>query len=363
VILVGWMRRIVARARELESWTEWIYPRRRLRFTRDGWFFLVVTMAIGLAELNTGHNLFYLLFAMLVSLIVVSGLLSERAVRHLHVERRLPREVFARSPAVIEVRIRNESPRRTSYAVEVRDSLESGERFVVGRVIRLDPGAQRSVHALRTFEHRGRRRFRSIHLVTRFPFGLFEKTRILRIREEVVVFPAVEGGAASGASLDSGARPLRRHRLGEETLNLRPLVPDDDHRMIHWRSSARRGELFVREPGQSVDRPVAVFLDDGAAPGPAFERSIERAASMVWSTVRDGRRVDLYTHDAAFPGLARDTLRVAFAFLAELAVSPRAREGAGLARFRAEVARGAGGVIVSAGEPPASDGAEILRVA
>jgi uncharacterized protein (DUF58 family) len=360
-----WLRRLVARAREIETWTEWIYPHRRLRFTRDGWFFLGVTMAIGLAALNTGHNLFYLIFAMLVSLIIVSGLLSERTVRHLRVERRLPREVFARTPAVIELRVTNAGRRRTSFGVEIRDALESepGERRVVGRITRLGPGEMRTLHALWTFDRRGRRRFRSIHLVTRFPFGLFEKTRIVRLPAEVVVFPAVDSGEARGASLDASERPLRRHRLGDETLNLRPLLPDDDHRWIHWKSSARRGELFVREPGQSEERPVAVFVDDGVAPGDAFERALERAATLVWSGVRSSRRIDLYTRDAAFPGLTRDSLRVAFAFLAEITASPGRASGAGLGRFRAEIARGIGGIVVTSGEPPVAGEASVLRVA
>jgi uncharacterized protein (DUF58 family) len=349
--------------RKRETWTEWIYPYRRLRFTRDGWFFLVITMAIGLAALNTGHNLFYLVFAMLVSLIVVSGLLSERAVRGLRVERRLPREVFARTPAVVELRLRNASTRRTSYAVDVCDGLEGEPRRVVGRLARLEPGASRNLHAVWTFERRGRHRFRTIHLVTRFPFGLFEKTRILPLGDEVVVFPSVDGERGRGASLDASSRPMRKHRLGEETLAVRPMLPEDDHRMIHWRSSARAGELLVRDPGQSADRPVAIFLENRVPAGDAFERSVDRAASLLWEGARDGRVVHLFTHEAAFPGLGRDSLRVALAFLAEIEAVPGARGGDGLARWRGEIARGVGGIVVTAGEAPSTEGATVLRVA
>ncbi len=352
-----------ASARRRESWTEWIYPYRRLRFTRDGWFFLLVTMAIGLAALNTGHNLFYLVFAMLVSLIVVSGLLSERAIRGLRVERRLPREVFARTPAVVELLVRNASPRRTSYAVEILDGLEGEDRRVIGRISRLEPGAERHFHGLWTFPRRGRRGFRSIHVVTRFPFGLFAKTRILPIADSVVVFPTVEGEAARGVSLDPTSRAMRKHRLGEETFAVRPMLVEDDHRMIHWRSSARVGELLVREPGRSGDHPVAIFLDDRVSAGEAFERSIERTASLLWRGVQEGRVVHLFTHDAAFPGLGRDSLRVAFGFLAELAAARDLRGGEGLARWQAELARGVGGILITAGTAPSADGATVLHVA
>src|SRR6185503_8456754 len=175
-------------------------------------------------------------------------------------------------------------------------------------------GGTRSLHALWTFERRGRRGFRTIHLVTRFPFGFFEKTRIVPLRDTILVFPAVEGKHARGSSLDSSSRPIRKHRLGEETLAVRPMVAEDDHRLIHWKSSARADELLVRDPGQSVDRPVAIFFDDRVAPGDRFERALERAAALLWRGVEDGRVVHLFTHDAAFPALGRASLRVALGF-------------------------------------------------
>jgi uncharacterized protein (DUF58 family) len=359
-------RRIAAairrRAAEIESWAEWFYPYRSLHLTRDGGFFLAVTFAIGLAALNTGHNLFYLIFAMLVSLIVVSGILSERSVKPIRVERRLPQEIFARSAGVFEVRLRNAS-RRAAYAIEVREAADRGARRSVGFVTRLEPGAERTFHALWTFEGRGRHRFRSLHLVTRFPFGLFEKVRIVPIPCDFLVYPAIGREEDRARAAESKHSPVRRDRLGEELLHLRPFLAEDDWRLIHWRVTARAGELMVKEQGRALDRPVAVFFDDRGPAGPTFERAIERATALVWQASRDGKRVDLYTFTASFRALGRDSLRRAFAFLAE--VEP-ARTEAGeqqLVRWRAEIARGAAGVFVTAGDPPAIPPGTCVRVA
>ncbi|MGH7897821.1 MAG: hypothetical protein ACREQQ_07705, partial [Candidatus Binatia bacterium] len=232
--LYGRLRR---RAERIESWLEWIYPYRRLNLTREGWFFLAVTMAIGMAALNTGHNLFYLVFAMLVSLIVVSGLLSERAVKSLRLERRFPAEVFAKSAAAVEVRVKNASKRRASYAVEIRDGVLGEPRRRVGFIDRLDPGAERMFPSLWSFQRRGRQPFQNLHLVTRFPFGLFEKTRIVPLAEECLVYPSVgrEGGRRAGVGSTDSA--LRKHRLGQEILGLRAKLPEDDVRHVHWRVS------------------------------------------------------------------------------------------------------------------------------
>jgi uncharacterized protein (DUF58 family) len=131
-------------SKDLEAWVERLYPYRRLRLTRAGWFFLVVTIAIGLAALNTGHNLFYLVFAMLVSLIVVSGLLSEGTVRRLRVERRIPAEVFARAETLVELRVQNRSGKHASYAVEIRDAVATSEAFTSSLAFRSGSSKRRA---------------------------------------------------------------------------------------------------------------------------------------------------------------------------------------------------------------------------
>ena len=361
IALAGRLRR---RSEEIDSWFEWIYPYRSLHLTREGWFFLVVTMAIGMAALNTGHNLFYLVFAMLVSLIVVSGLLSERAVRSLRVERRLPREVFARSAVAVELRVRNASRRRASYAIEIRDGFHGEPRRRIGFIDRLDPGAERSFPSLWTFPRRGRQRFRNVHLVTRFPFGLFEKTRIVPAIEEVVVFPAITGSRRRRAALDSAESALRKNRLGEEILGLRPMLPEDDLRRVHWRVSARVGEWMVAEHGETLDRPLAVFFDSRGPAGGAFEVAVERAAAVLWEGDRAGCAARLYTWGASFRGHGAESLRSALGFLAEVApFAGPAGSSLEFDQWRGEVATGAGGLFVTVADPPDLPAGTLLRVA
>ncbi len=358
---------IVDRARrrwnQVESWIELVYPHRRIRFTREGWFFLVVTFTIGLAAVNTGHNLFTLIFAMLVSMIVVSGVLSERAVRGLRLERRLPTDVFARSAAALEIAVRNDGSRRSHYAVEIRDGREGEPRRRVGFVDRLDPGGERSFASVWSFERRGRVPLRTVHLVTRFPFGLFEKTRIVPLRDEVVVFPAVDGGGARSRSPDAGQNAVRKQRLGEETIGLRPMLAGDDPRRIHWRVSARVGERMVIEPGEASSAPLSIFFDDRGPGGPVFERAVECAASLLWEAGRGGRRVDFDSFQASFRGLSGAGVREALGYLAEVEPFGSGADAAALDRWRSRVDAGVGGVFVTAGEPPALPPGTLLRVA
>jgi uncharacterized protein (DUF58 family) len=353
------------RAATIESWTESFYPYRSLRLTRDGWFFLGVTIAIGLAALNTGHNLFYLVFAMLVSLIVVSGLLSERVVRHLRVERRLPCNIFARRPTAVEVRVRNTSRHRTCYAVEIHDGLEGQERRRVGYVDRLDPGAERVFVAVWTCPRRGRQALQRIHFVTRFPFGLFEKTRIVATRESHVIFPAVGDMEARRLAQGAGQDGFRKHRLGEEIVGLRRKLDDDDPRRIHWRVSARAGEWMVTEHAERLDRPLALFFDNRGLGGSAFERAVERAASLLWSASRAGRTAHLYSWDTAFREDGPEALHGALTFLAEVAPLPpkAAPDDSHFREWQNEVQHLGGGFFITLGEAPSVPPDRLLRVA
>ena len=78
-----------------ERWKRWLRPPRTLKITRIGRTYIVITVGVGLGALNTGNNLLYLVLGFLLSIIVLSGVLSERVICDLRVRRVLPEVAFA----------------------------------------------------------------------------------------------------------------------------------------------------------------------------------------------------------------------------------------------------------------------------
>ena len=74
---------------------DWLRPPRTLRPTRPGWVFFALTFGVGFAALNTGNNLLYMVLSLLLAFLVLSGVLSESALRGVRIRRRLPREIHA----------------------------------------------------------------------------------------------------------------------------------------------------------------------------------------------------------------------------------------------------------------------------
>src|SRR6476620_6268968 len=90
--------------KRVRAFFAWRAPR-TLKVTRSGRTFLVVTFGVGLGALNTGNNLLYLVLGLLLSLIVASGVLSERCLYDLQVRRILPDAAHASEPFALRYEV------------------------------------------------------------------------------------------------------------------------------------------------------------------------------------------------------------------------------------------------------------------
>jgi uncharacterized protein (DUF58 family) len=157
------------------------------------------------------------------------------------------------------------------------------------------------------------------------PFGLCELTRTfptvdrLTVTPEVTALPAVRMLGEFAGSGESRSRSVAVH--GEDDQAIREYRHGDDLRRVHWRSTARSGELMVRREEQPWESRATVVLDTrpqahhGEGPAASFEWAVSAAASIAVHLRRVGFRVrlvsgtiDVDTHDAAGDGLLLDSL-------------------------------------------------------
>jgi uncharacterized protein (DUF58 family) len=111
----------------------WLSPPRKLRPTRAGWIFCVLTFGVGFAALNTGNNLLYLVLSLMLGFLVLSGVMSESALRGIRVRRQLPRDLFAGETTAVGLEISNRQLRIPAFAVLVEDRIrEEGQEERAG---------------------------------------------------------------------------------------------------------------------------------------------------------------------------------------------------------------------------------------
>lgn len=271
---------------------EWMEPPRRLRPTRAGWWFLLGILAVGVAAVNTGNNLLYFVLGMMLGAVVVSGVLSERDLRGIDVERVVGGGVHAGTPAALAYRV-SCAGRWPRLAIGVRDRDADGTFGPEVLFPRLDANPRRRGYE-RTFAARGVRRIGEVELSTLFPFGLFRKSRRIDLESEVRVRPRLPAIDLPELLVgrEDGVAPATARGEGLDLFGLRDHREGDEARRIHWKASARLGKTIVKDPAR--DEPPAVLLVlRGSRPGVLFEQTVERAAGMIVGLLGEGFAVGL----------------------------------------------------------------------
>ena len=303
-----------------------------IRPTKVGMWFVVFALVVGLAGTNTGNNGLYMVLALMLSTLGVSGLLSRNNVRALRVVLAPPGELFAETPAAFEVTIENLGRRLPRWMLVLSLGTEISSTALFPYV---PARGRRSATLQITPPRRGRYKISTAHLGTLFPLGFFRKGSRQTIARELLVFPRLAKGdqVTIETSAQLGPRPSRRPGLGHDLHSLRLLRPGDDPRRIHWKQTARTGEMIYMEREAEQQRRVSIVLDnaldlsDGSRAHDLLEERISEAASAAVEYLKMGFEVELVSRTAQVPfGGGRRQRRVLLEALALLeAAAPTAR--------------------------------------
>ncbi len=262
-----------------------------VRVTNLGLGFVFLTLVVAMGATNTGNNGLYILVALLLAILVVSGIVSRWNVEGLVPDLECPDEIFAGTPARFQVRIHN-SGKRTRKAILVRFSSDP-QPLLFPEVV---PGEDEKRGLDLVFSKRGLRHAGPLLVYSGYPIGLFRKGHIHSRGFTYLVFPKVTSRPLprpepSSREGDAVHRILRGR--GTDIRNLREASPGDDPRDIHWPQTARQGTLIVKERSAEQGRDAMVFVESPIAGGAAFERAVSEAAGVVLQLLGRGDRVGL----------------------------------------------------------------------
>jgi uncharacterized protein (DUF58 family) len=273
----------------------WNDRRLRLSLTGLGAQYLLALLAVGVFSVNTGNNLLYLVFALMLGLFLVSGILSRRALQDLKVVGLEEGNLFARVRGGLRLRLQDAG----------RGRIRGLEVHLVMDDALVEPGfldsASRTDETLVVLHarvgHRGWIHVRTLEFRTRFPFGLIEKSRFFHLDQTVLVLPHPR---------TPSAHPMNWRGEGQRTLpqegssspeGARPLRMGDAPGRVHWKRTAQRSQPWVRTFEE--ERPMGLHLRlDLAAwtPGRPFERELEHLSGAVLQARLQKREASLELH-------------------------------------------------------------------
>jgi uncharacterized protein (DUF58 family) len=146
---------------------------------------------------------------------------------------------------------------------------------------------------------RGRYAFEDVRVEIADPFGLESVAVELPAPGALLVYPRLVRldrlFSETGARSHDGRRLLLRRHSGFELHGVREYEQGESLRRVHWRSTARRGQLMVKELEDAPRDEIAVLLDADASAvvGESFDVQVRAAGSILDSYVHRGRRAVL----------------------------------------------------------------------
>ncbi|MET9145371.1 DUF58 domain-containing protein [Streptomyces sp. NPDC057197] len=334
--------------------------------TTRGRSFLAAGIAAAVCAYILGQGELLRVGLLLAVLPLVCAAVLHRTRHRVAGSRRLsPGRVPAGAEARVHLRMDNVSRLPTGLLMlqdRVPYVLGPRPRFVLDR---MEPGGRREVSYRVRSDLRGRYPLGPLQLRLTDPFGMCELTRSFSAYDTLTVVPRVEplppvrlSGEAKGYG-DGRQRSLAL--AGEDDVIPRGYRYGDDLRRVHWRSTARYGELMVRREEQPQRARCTVLLDTravayrGAGPDAAFEWAVSGAASVLVHMLERGFSVRLLTDTGdsvpgegseGFAGAGQDSADAAGLLMDTLAVIDHS-DGAGLSRAYDVLRGGNEGLLVA----------------
>jgi uncharacterized protein (DUF58 family) len=243
--------------------------RRQRRLTVEGVYWLLAAAILIGAGLFKGINLILLLGCLLLVVWVLHWFSSGRRIRRLHGARLLEDPIFAGRPFQLEIELHNPAPvdqpallvLEKVHCELARESAIRNPQSAIEEIrwplpVLARQSTQHFGEAI-ICSQRGRYRIGPLSVTSTWPFGLIRSTTVLAPEEEIVVLPRlgrVHRGklrrlfSSGGLTFGWARHHPRRHPAAQADLHgVRAFRSGDSPRWIHWRTTARKGELMVRE--------------------------------------------------------------------------------------------------------------------
>src|SRR5215470_15055153 len=275
-------------------------------FTTRGRAFVAAGAAAGVLGLGLGQRTLLSIGGVLIILPVLSVLAASRTRYRITWTRAMtPARIQAGHTASVSIQLNNVSRLPTGLLLAedtVPYSIGSRPRFILDRI---EPGGSRRLSYPIQPDHRGKFAIGPLHVRVADAFGLAKVGSTAAPPVTLVVTPAVTAlrhTALAGSWLGEGdARASTAAAAGEDDVVPRAYRDGDELRRVHWRSTARYGELMVRREEQRWRNRAVLFLDTrltghaGRGPASSFEYAVSAAASVGVHLAREGISGDFVT--------------------------------------------------------------------
>ena len=285
-------------------WTQGL----RQQVTGAGIAYTAAIGVVGAGAFVSANNLLFLIFAAMLSTLLVSGFISRLGIAGLEMNLLVPEHISARRKVRAGIRIRNLKRLIPSFSIHLSGSKESGLDAILYFPV-IPGGAVLEEPVDLFFPKRGAQRERTFQFSTRFPFGFSERKEMVTAQHDILVYPCVDAQPGFETLLAGvrGEMEAQQRGRGHDFYRIRRYEALESARHVDWKATAHTGDLQVREFAREQDNHVVMYFDldtDVSLDGGAwFEKAVDCAAFLAYHLTDRGAQVRFCTQeiDVSFP--------------------------------------------------------------
>jgi uncharacterized protein (DUF58 family) len=278
--------------------------RRQVWLSREGWWYALVVACVLGGALGRQLNLLIMVGSILAGPLLFALLHGRFTLAGLAVARGLPPHLRAGGRLLVEISVSNRRRWTSVWGLQVRDTLQrddespsAGATSVSVYLPRIPAGTTRQADYRGRLLQRGRYWLGPLRVSTRFPLGLVRHRTVIDERAELLVHPSIgrlshDWAQISLARSVGGLRMPRRGLVESDFYAMRDWRSGDSRRWIHWRTSARRGSLVVRQFEQRRSQDLALLVDlwQPIEPHDDDRQRVETVVSFVATVIAEACR-------------------------------------------------------------------------
>lgn len=295
-----------ARGRRSARWRQQV----RFRLSREGFHFVLILLFILVGAVLRDISLLIVLAGLMFALLLIQWRIGRHSIAGLELRREVPAATVCGLPVDIRITVFNRRRWLGSWLLTVEDQIEQlapAQRLSPQRALTViddvAPGHYRQGTYQIVFHQRGHYRIGPTWLSTRYPLNLGRSSRQFVNRNSIIVHP--RPGVLTNrchelfrVERQGLSRAIARAGVNEgEFFGLRQWYNGDSQRWIHWRTTARLGELSVRQFEQQQRMQAVIVLDLHSRPEEqwasgepiAVEKAISFMATLAVELVGRGR--------------------------------------------------------------------------
>jgi uncharacterized protein (DUF58 family) len=275
-----------------------------IKITKTGWIYVLLTIFMGFAAINTNNNLVFIVVSFMLSVMGISGFLGKSNLDNLRFSFFPQDEIYAQKLNKIDIIVSNDKKYLPSVLLTIK---------VLGntdKIIYLNNNQKATVTIFFTPAKRGLVHIKELEISSPYPFNFFVRRKKYTINEEILVFPHISNNLFESYEVDIKGDDLTNDKLThklEELSNIRA-YSNDPSRRIFWKQFAKTDNLYTKEYTGDEERSLYIRFEEILHIFP-LEDALSIAASTIVYGYKNSIRIVFSIGDKMFPPLTSPQIK------------------------------------------------------